>query len=236
MEIWWGFSPEHGWVALDRSIKCSAAGKLLFWRCSDGVVYPEDSWRWKKPRYVYAPSYINSLPVAKRNACEAELEALKSNWSREKAAQAAKAWEEHNAELASRTAAKNNSTKNTTVKVSHSDKYVSGFHFVCPREKGVTNNSDGTIWTGTWVVDKRLAQQSTKLGAYVALHAAKAEASYLQGVVKDYRTAPREQEYAEGQLVKIEYGIDFLLEPTNEPYQWHGEGSGEKGYLWSPIS
>jgi hypothetical protein len=32
---------------------------------------------------------------------------------------------------------------------------VKGFHFVCPREIGVTKYGDGTAWTGTWVVDKR---------------------------------------------------------------------------------
>lgn len=27
---------------------------------------------------------------------------------------------------------------------------VHGFHFVCPDEKGLTRNRDGTVWTGTW--------------------------------------------------------------------------------------
>ena len=34
---------------------------------------------------------------------------------------------------------------------------VIGFHFVCPGEKGVTPNGDGTVWTGTWVVDREAA-------------------------------------------------------------------------------
>lgn len=109
---------------------------------------------------------------------------------------------------------------------------VVGFHFVCPQEKGVTRNSDGTIWTGTWVVDKRHAERAVRIGAYVALHTGKSELSYLQGVVKDWRKTGREQEYAEGRPVKIEFGVDFLLEMTNEPYTWNGDGSGEKGYVW----
>lgn len=109
---------------------------------------------------------------------------------------------------------------------------VVGFHFVCAQEKGVTRNSDGTVWTGTWVVDKIHAERAARIGAYVALHTAKSEPSYLQGVVKDWRKMEREQEYADGRPVKIEFGVDFLLEMTNEPYGWNGDGSGEKGYVW----
>ena len=109
---------------------------------------------------------------------------------------------------------------------------VIGFHFVCPQEKGVTRNSDGTVWTGTWVVDKIHAERAAKIGAYVAPHTAKSELSYLQGVVKDWRKMEREQEYADGKPVKIEFGVDFLLEITNEPHPWNGDGSGEKGYVW----
>jgi hypothetical protein len=111
---------------------------------------------------------------------------------------------------------------------------VIGFHFVCPQEKGVTRNSDGTFWTGTWVVDKVHAERAPKIGAYVALHTSKSESSYLQGTVKDWRKSERDREYAEGRPVNIEFGIDFLGEMTNEPYSWKGDGSGEKGYVWGP--
>jgi len=96
----------------------------------------------------------------------------------------------------------------------------------------LTRNSDGTVWTGTWVVDKIHAERAAKIGAYVAPHTAKSELSYLQGVVKDWRKMEREQEYADGKPVKIEFGVDFLLEITNEPHPWNGDGSGEKGYVW----
>jgi hypothetical protein len=109
---------------------------------------------------------------------------------------------------------------------------VIGFHFVCPQGEGVTKNSQGTVWTGTWVVDKTHAERAAKIGAYVALHTTKSELSYLQGIVKDWRKEEREQEYADGRPVKTEFGVNFLLETTNEPYVWKGDGSGEKGYLW----
>jgi len=104
---------------------------------------------------------------------------------------------------------------------------VIGFHFVCLGNKCVTINEDDSLWTGTWVVDQRHAEIGSKIGAYVALHTAKSEPSYLQGTIKDWREARRE-----GQAVKIEKGVDFLLERTFQPYQWNGGGSGEKGYLW----
>lgn len=110
--------------------------------------------------------------------------------------------------------------------------FVIGFHFVCPDEKGVTRNPEGTIWTGTWVVDAKHAQHGSKIDAYVALHSAKSEPSYLQGTIKDWRRATRESECAEGREVKIDSGIDFLFEPTDETYEWRGDGAGEKGYAW----
>ena len=42
---------------------------------------------------------------------------------------------------------------------------VRGFHFVCPQETGVTRNPDGTVWTGTWVVDSRHAERGARIGA-----------------------------------------------------------------------
>lgn len=115
---------------------------------------------------------------------------------------------------------------------SRPDGVVAGFHFVCPGEKGVTRNTDGTIWTGIWVVDKAHAEKALKVDAYVALHTAKSEPSYLQGKIKDWRAKKRERQYADDRLVKIEDGIEFQFSPTHEPYTWHGDGSGEKGYYW----
>jgi hypothetical protein len=110
-------------------------------------------------------------------------------------------------------------------------RFVIGFHFVCGRDNGVTINPDGTFWTGTWVVDKRHAELAPAVNAYLALHAAKAEPSYRQGIVRAWRKVGREPEYG-SRAVKTEQGIDFLVEATDQPYQWIGSGSGEKGYVW----
>ena len=114
----------------------------------------------------------------------------------------------------------------------HCGLVVVGFHFVCADEQGVTHNPDGSLWTGTWVVAKEHAERAPKIESYVALHSAKIEPSYLQGVVKDVRRSERERSYAEGQEVQTEYGFDFLFEPTDVSYEWHGGGTGEKGYAW----
>jgi hypothetical protein len=100
---------------------------------------------------------------------------------------------------------------------------VKGFHFVCEDDAGVTFNPDGTYWTGSWVVDARHAERGVEIGAYVALHADRATASYRQGTILGWRKVGRDRG-------KIENGIEFLIQPTNEPLQWVGRGAGEKGY------
>lgn len=131
--------------------------------------------------------------------------------------------------------------KRSPVRVKHlssaSKKYrnsgvVGGFHFVCPGEKGVTRNEDGTVWSGIWVVSKMNAARAVKNGSYIALHVAKAELSYMQGILKDWRSKKRAPQYADDRLVKIDEGIEFLFLPTSESYSWKGDGSGEKGYDW----
>lgn len=113
--------------------------------------------------------------------------------------------------------------------------FVSEFHFVCPNELGVTRNPNGSIRSGTWVVAVANAEAAIKYGSLLALHATKAEQSYLQGVIKTWEKRPRESRYSEDQLVKTEFGIDFLFEPTSNPLPWVGERAGEKGYAWAPI-
>jgi hypothetical protein len=121
------------------------------------------------------------------------------------------------------------------VSVGHRGQYVSEFHFVCPHELGITRNQDGTIWSGTWVVAKEHAEKAVMYGALVSLHSSKAEPSYLQGQIKDWRKSARQPRYSSEQLTQIEEGIDFLFKPSNLPLMWKGDGSGEKGYSWKPI-
>jgi hypothetical protein len=45
------------------------------------------------------------------------------------------------------------------------DDPVIGYHLVCPsEEKGVTRNTDGTVWSGTWVVAEKQAERSLNVG------------------------------------------------------------------------
>jgi hypothetical protein len=113
--------------------------------------------------------------------------------------------------------------------------FVSEFHFVCPNELGVTRQADGLVRSGTWVVAEANAELALRNGSIVALHSSKTEPSYLQGVIKAWEKRPREPRYAEDQLVKTEFGIDFLFKPNDLALPWVGEGAGEKGYAWTPI-
>jgi hypothetical protein len=110
--------------------------------------------------------------------------------------------------------------------------YVSEFHFVCPNELGITRNQDGTIWTGTWVVAEKHAENAVRYGALAALHSSKAEPSYLQGTVKAWRKSPRQARYSGEQLAQTSEGIQL----SNIPLPWKGTATGEKGYAWKPIA
>lgn len=122
--------------------------------------------------------------------------------------------------------------KSKVAGVTHSaDAVPLGFHFKCVRGQGTFRNDRG-LWTGTWVVKRELAEKAARAGSYVALHETKAEPSYLQGKIIDCQVSKRERQYAEGQVAKTPFGIDFLIEPTHQPYDWVGDGAGERGYAW----
>lgn len=138
-----------------------------------------------------------------------------------------------NAELERRKPAK--SSKLSKADEDRSGSHVSEFHFVCPAELNVIPNTDGTKWTGTWVVAEAHAIAAEKYASIVALHVSKAEKSYLQGVVKGWRKSQRAKKYSGDQPTKIDMGIDFLIEPISSPLPWKGDGAGEKGYAWSKV-
>ncbi len=70
-DIWWGYSLEHGSVALDRTITQNRPGsqrKLLFVRCRDWVCYEENRESWNPPNYVYGlvdPTLIEQFRAKK---------------------------------------------------------------------------------------------------------------------------------------------------------------------------
>ena len=113
----------------------------------------------------------------------------------------------------------------------HGETVPLGFHFKCVKGQGLVNDERG-VWTGVWVVAKDLAEKAAQAGSYVALHERKAEPSYLQGKILDCRVKPRERRYAEDQEVKTPWGMEFLIEPTDQPYGWVGDSAGERGYAW----
>jgi hypothetical protein len=117
---------------------------------------------------------------------------------------------------------------------SHSGEVVLEFHFVCRKEQNVEPAPNGFLWTGTWWVSRKVAKEAAKFASYVALHEARAQPSYLQGEIRDIRVSKRKKEYVEGQPVKNEIGIDFLIQPTEGSLVWSGDATGEKGYRWGP--
>jgi hypothetical protein len=109
---------------------------------------------------------------------------------------------------------------------SHGDsRPVLGFHFVCPMELDV--RWDGSHFrTGIWAVKKKRVLTGMKIGAYVALHESKSKPSYRQGRIMSYEIKPRPGK-------RIPYGIDFLVEPFNDPRSWpDGGGAGEKAFYY----
>lgn len=113
---------------------------------------------------------------------------------------------------------------------------VTGYHFVCAQDRGVTDRGDGRFWSGSWVVASRVAEDSVRFGAYLALHETKSRPSYRQGRVLNCRTALRGmvERLPDGGDV-TEEGIEFLVQSTDQPYDWVGTGTGEKGYLWEKL-
>ena len=80
---WWGYSKEHGWVVLDRSIPWNVPSlkvDLLFLRCRDATTFLEKRELWVPPRYRFAPNYIGELASPDGEAAAAEFAKLKLRW------------------------------------------------------------------------------------------------------------------------------------------------------------
>lgn len=80
---WWGYSKEHGWVVLDRTVPCNVPGlkvDLLFLRCRDATTFSEKREHWIPPRYRFAPNYIHELASPDAEAATVELANLKVRW------------------------------------------------------------------------------------------------------------------------------------------------------------
>jgi hypothetical protein len=80
---WWGYSKEHGWVVLDRSISSNRPGikgDLLFFRCRDSSTFFAKRASWEAPAYTFARNYLRGLAPEESALAAAELEALESRW------------------------------------------------------------------------------------------------------------------------------------------------------------
>ena len=81
---WWGYSKEHGWVVLDRTIPANKSGLIadfFFCRCSDSVTFLDKRSKWVAPHYIYASIYISSLASPESEAAAEEYKLLKSRWT-----------------------------------------------------------------------------------------------------------------------------------------------------------
>ena len=107
--------------------------------------------------------------------------------------------------------------------------FVSEYHFVCAKDRGVTPAGPGKFWSGTWVVAQENVEKSLAFGASLALHESKSDVSYRQGKIVEFRRGSRDI------IDKENEGIEFLVEETASPLEWVGGGSGEKGYKWEEI-
>jgi hypothetical protein len=140
-------------------------------------------------------------------------------------------------DLESRKPAKREKTADQHPKRSNTDVVV-GYHFVCERDRGVTQVGDGSFWSGSWVVSEDNVKASLRYGAYLALHESRSDLSCRQGQILNYRRSPRDMlaNKKSDPEAKIEEGIEFLVRETNEPFVWVGAATGEKGYRWAKIA
>jgi len=92
MEDWWGYSKQHGWVVLDRSLSSNQPGlkgELIFFSWRDLTNINIERKKWQAPFIVHAPNYTAQFTSGE---IVEELESLKARWPeiKEKATREAK--------------------------------------------------------------------------------------------------------------------------------------------------
>lgn len=95
---------------------------------------------------------------------------------------------------------------------------VVGIHLICHQGLNVKNLGNGYFKSGHW----KIAEIHAKTAHYLALHESKNQPSYKQGIIESWE---RSEEHPDR--------IIFYVKATDEPKEWVGGGTGEKGYLWS---
>ena len=79
---WWGFSKTHGWLVLDRGIKCNQAGQtgdLIFYRIRDSKSIDIPRSHWNPPHIVFSQNYLQGRSQNERD----EFDSLKESFERE---------------------------------------------------------------------------------------------------------------------------------------------------------
>jgi hypothetical protein len=83
---WWGFSPENGWVVLDRKDERNLAGELLtFVRCGDWSEFECPGSRWPSSHLVFFRTHLKSLEGEARALAIKELLVTRKEYAGRKA-------------------------------------------------------------------------------------------------------------------------------------------------------
>ena len=98
-------------------------------------------------------------------------------------------------------------------------------HLVCRGGRGIRWVDKETFITGGWVINPEHIHDEV----VVALHDSKVQDSYLQGKVLQIHSV------SEGltDSGRRQRRLELLVKQTSTPLAWQGQGSGEKGLVWS---
>ncbi|WP_286891580.1 hypothetical protein [Pseudoalteromonas sp. ESRF-bin5] len=77
---WWGYSPDYGWVFLDRTIKSNQPGQsdnLIFIICKTSEVIQIKREYWKPPAFVYEKRFLEKVDSSRLSFEQKELSSYK---------------------------------------------------------------------------------------------------------------------------------------------------------------
>lgn len=95
---------------------------------------------------------------------------------------------------------------------------VVGIHLICRNNLNVEDFGNGVFKSGQW----KIAEHRANTARYLALHEGKNQLSYRQGAIERWERSPESPDR-----------LIFYVKATDEPMEWKGKGTGEKGYCWS---
>lgn len=98
------------------------------------------------------------------------------------------------------------------------DRKLLGIHLVCRNGFNVEELGDGRFKSGYW----KVSEEAANTALYLALHNLKNISSYKQGTIESWERSNTHN----GRII-------FYVKETEEPLEWQGDGTGEKGYYWS---